>query len=287
MTDDPEALLNQSEDLPLDTHLHTSFSSDSDVELEVYAAQAVERRIAEIAITDHIDFDPRWPNYRPDVRERERTVREAAERWAPHGVAIRFGVEVSYESGREEEIREHLARTSYDFTIGSVHIGPDSPYHASRVASWLAGRPLRDVIAPYFAEVERAIWSGLFDTIGHLDFVKRYLHPHVTPAQLAAAPELYEPLLHALVETGTGLEVNTSGLRQAPRETYPSPAVVARFRELGGQALTAGSDAHRADAFAFALEAGYRVAVGAGFGELSFRRGGDRIGVALPSRLTT
>ena len=101
--------------------------------------------------------------------------------------------------------------------IGSVHVYEDSPFHASRVAAWVAGRPLAEIVAPYFDEVLGAIRSGLFDTIGHLDFVKRYLIPHVTPADLAAAPELYEPLLEALVETGTALEVNTSGLRQAPR----------------------------------------------------------------------
>ena len=99
--------------------------------------------------------------------------------------------------------------------IGSVHVYADSPFHAGRVAAWTAGRSLPEIVAPYFDEVLAAIRSGLFDTIGHLDFVKRYLVPYVTPAQLAAAPELYEPLLAALVETGTALEVNTSGLRQA------------------------------------------------------------------------
>lgn len=283
---DPD-LLTQSSDLPLDAHLHTDFSHDSDVPLDVYPAQAVERGIAEIAITDHLDFDARRPHFAVDVRARERAIRETAERWAPHGVAIRFGVEVSYEAAHEAAIRDHLAGQPYDFVIGSVHVGAESPYHARHVAAWVAGRSLPQIVRPYFDEVERAIRSGLFDVIGHLDFVKRYLHPHVLPMQLAAAPELYEPLLRALVETGTGLEVNTSGLRQAAHETYPAGPIVARYRELGGRAVSAGSDAHRADAFAFALEAGYRVAAEAGFGELAFRRGGERIAVALPERLRT
>jgi len=210
---DPTA---QARDLPLDSHLHTNLSPDSRVPIDAYATQALERGIAEICITDHVDFEPGTPAYDfvPfDVRER--TVREAAERWAPQGVAIR---------------------------------------------------------------------SGLFDTIGHLDFVKRYLIPHVTPTDLAAAPELYEPLLEALVETGTALEVNTSGLRQAPRETYPSESVVRRFGVLGGTGLSAGSDAHDERAFASGLEAGYRVALAAGARDLAFRRGGERVVVALPAR---
>ena len=279
---DPTA---QAADLPFDGHLHTDLSPDSDVPIDVYAAQAVERRIAEISITDHVDFVPGTPAYDfTTFEDRERIVREAADRWAPEGVTIRFGVEITYDARHETAIRDHLRSHAYDFVIGSVHVYEDSPFHASRVAAWVAGRPLAEIVAPYFDEVLGAIRSGLFDTIGHLDFVKRYLMPHVTPADLAAAPELYEPLLEALVETGTALEVNTSGLRQAPRETYPSEAVVRRFGVLGGTGLSAGSDAHDERAFASGLEAGYRVALAAGVRDLAFRRGGERVVVALPAR---
>ena len=152
------------------------------------------------------------------------------------------------------------------------------------MAAWTAGRPLAEIVAPYFDEVHRAIRSELFDTIGHLDFVKRYLMPHVTPAQLAAAPELYEPLLVSLVETGTALEVNTSGLRQVARETYPPGPIVERYRLLGGTAVSAGSDAHRNSAFTAGLEAGYGVVAAAGFRHLAVRRGGRRVEVTLPDR---
>jgi histidinol-phosphatase (PHP family) len=275
----------QSTNLPLDSHVHTDQSFDSQVPIDVYGALAAERGIAELAITDHIDFDPRWPNYNPDFAVREAIVRAAAERWAEHGVAIRFGLEVSYESSREDEIREHLKTHAYDFVIGSVHVNIDSPYHASRVRSWVAGRSLDEIVEPSFGEVIAAARSGLFDTIGHLDSVKRHLLPHVAPAQLADRPDLYEAMLIALVESGTGLEVNTSGLRQGARETYPSPAVVARFRELGGQRITAGSDAHRPSWFAYGLDAAYRIAADAGFSDIAFRRGaGGPVSVAIPDR---
>ena len=277
--------VGQARDLPLDSHLHTDLSPDSNVPIDVYAADAVARGIAELAITDHVDFDPACPAYAYSTfAERERTVRDAAERWAGSGLAIRFGCELTYERRYEDAVRDHLARHRYDYTIGSVHVGPGSPYRADRVAGWVAGRGIAEVVEPYFAEVEAAARSGLFDTIGHLDFVKRYVTPAISPADFAAAPDLYEPLLRALVDTGTGLEVNTSGLRQAPGETYPADWVVARFRELGGRAVTAGSDAHRADSFAFGLEEGYALVARAGFRELAFRRGGSPVTVGLPER---
>ncbi len=148
----------------------------------------------------------------------------------------------------------------------------------------MGGRSLAEIVAPSFDEVIAAARSGLFDSIGHIDVVKRYLWPHVTPEQLAAAPELYEPILLALVDSGTALEVNTSGLRHPVGESYPSAAVVARFRELGGRRVTIGSDAHRTHHFGSGLADGYRYAAAAGFGALAFGRGGRA--VAIPERFT-
>lgn len=275
--------LGESRDLPLDTHLHTVRSPDASAMLEAYCALAVERGIGELAITDHVDFDPTMPAYGfASFADRERDVREAAARWAERGLAIRFGVEVTYEHAYEDEIRGWLRRHPHDFVIGSVHISAASPYKAEHVAGFVAGRSLHAIVQPYFDEVIGAARSGLFDSIGHLDFVKRYLVPHVMPADLAAAPELYEPILHALVESGTALEVNASGLRQLPRETYPSAAIVARYRNLGGRHVTIGSDAHRTEWFAYGLATAYRQAAHAGFDALTFRRAAGEPSVAIP-----
>jgi histidinol-phosphatase (PHP family) len=279
------AELGQARHLPLDSHLHTDLSPDSNVPIDVYAAQAAERGIAEIAITDHVDFDHRDPAYGYSTfADRERVASEAAERWAARGVAIRFGVELTYNRAWENQIRDHLARHTYDFTIGSVHDWPGSPYRDPKgIAAWVSGRSDAEIVEPYVAQVLGAAQSGLFDTVGHLDVVKKYLAGYVPAGRLAGAPEFYEEVLRALVESGTALEVNTSGLRQAPGETYPTAAIVAMFRDLGGTAVTMGSDAHRAETFAFGLEDGYRLLAEAGFEELAFRRGGGRVGVPIPS----
>jgi histidinol-phosphatase (PHP family) len=271
-------------DLPLDAHLHTDRSPDADVPIDLYCAVAERRGVAEIAITDHVDFEPGAPAYGfATFADRERSIREAAERWAGR-VAIRFGIEVTYQVRHEAAIRDHLRRHPYDYAIGSVHVMTDSPYVAGRVAGFVAGRSLAEVVEPYFAEVAAAARSGLFDTIGHLDFVKRYLVPHVTPADLAAAPELYEPVLRAIVEAGSALEMNTSGLRQAAAETYPAAWAVERYRALGGQRVSVGSDAHRLESFGFGLADGYAILAAAGFEELAFRRGGAPVAVAMPAR---
>jgi len=284
---------HQARDLPVDAHVHTNLSPDSTVPIDVYGALAVELGIAEFAITDHVDFHPLSPAYRySSFDERERTARSAAERWARHGVTIRFGAELTYHTSWDAELREHLARHRYDFTIGSIHDWPDSPYVPGRMKSWATGRTIDDLVEPFMTQVTAAARTGLFDTIGHLDVMKRYLFPMMTPAQLADRPDLLEPALEALIESGTALEVNTSGLRHPVAETYPAASTVARFRELGGRAVTAGSDAHRPGWFAYGLDLAYQIAADAGFETLAFRReprpadgsGGGRVAIDIPDR---
>ncbi|MGH2513454.1 MAG: histidinol-phosphatase HisJ family protein [Candidatus Limnocylindrales bacterium] len=280
----------QARDLPVDAHVHTNLSPDSGVPIDVYAALAVELGIAEFAVTDHVDFDARDPAYDYSTfAERERVARDAAERWAGRGLAIRFGAELTFNTSWEADLRDHLARHRYDFTIGSVHDWPDSPYIPSRVGTWATSRPLDEVLAPYLEQVTAAARSGLFDTIGHIDVVKRYLHPRIGTAALAERADLFEPALAALVESGTALEVNTSGLHHGFGETYPPAGLVNRFRELGGARITTGSDAHRPEWLAYRLDEAYRIAGEAGFDAVTFRRapraaGSERVSIALPER---
>ena len=280
--------------LPLDAHLHTDLSPDAAVPIDAYAALAQDRGIAEIAITDHIDFVTGEPacGY-ADYDRRLRMVRDAAERWAGEP-AIRLGLEVTYEQAVEGEIAEYLRDHAYDYVIGSVHMSRRGPFRDEEAAAaWCAGRTPREATGFYFDEVEQAIRSGLFDTIGHLDFVKRYVQPYLGPFAYEPHADLYDRLLRALVETGTALEVNASGLRQGPGEPYPAPVVVDRFRELGGRHVVAGSDAHRIEQFAFGLPDVYRAIGEAGFREVTFRRGGrggagrsaDRVAIELSREL--
>ena len=210
-------------DLPLDAHLHTDLSPDSDVPIDVYAAAGGRARIAELAITDHVDFEPGAPAFGYSTfDDRERIVRDAAERWAPQGVTIRFGVELTYDRAWEADIRDHLARHPTTSRSARSTIASDrrTPRRASR--RWVAGRSLAEIVAPV---LRRGRGGGAVRALRH-DRPYRRRQALPAPARAAGAaggqPELYEPILRALVESGTALEVNTSGLRHGPAETYPS-----------------------------------------------------------------
>ena len=163
------------------------------------------------------------------------------------------------------------------FRSGSVHPGIDSPFLRSRSAA-LAGRGA-DATAAYFEETLAAAQSGLFDILGHMDYVRKYVFPHIPTEAFEAAPELYEPTLQALVDTGTALEINSSGWRQRTGVPYPIPQAVRRYRELGGEFVVSGSDAHQPDWFALNFDRARDLLLESGFEELAtkkWRAAGER-----------
>ena len=228
------------------------------------------------------------PTGSPRSRTASATSASAAERWADRGLAVRFGVEVTYERRYEDEIRGWLRRHPHDYVIGSVHISARSPYKAGRVAGFVAGRPLAEIVAPYFDEVIGAAQSGLFDTIGHLDFVKRYLVPHVH----ARGPRRRARAVRARARgrssrAGRRSRSTRRGCASCRGRRTPPPRSSRRYRELGGRHVTIGSDAHRTEWFSYGLRQAYRHATGAGFEALAFRRGGERVLVPLPASTAT
>ena len=262
--------LNGTFDLPLDVHLHTLLSPDSLVPVDVYPALAIALGMPRIAITDHLDFDPREPGTTLAPHERRVEVAKDLRKRFGDKIEILLGVEITYERAYESDIREHLKRYQYDLTIGSVHPGIDSPFKRSRTEVF-AGSDA-NVTAPYFDEVLGAAESGLFDIIGHADYVRKYVFPHITTDRFEAAPELYEPFLQALVKTGTALEINSSGWRQRTGICYPLPQAVTRYKELGGKYIVTGSDAHEPDWFASNFDRARDLLLENGFDELATKR---------------
>ena len=125
----------------------------------------------------------------------------------------------------------------------------------------------REAYLPYFEELLRAVQSGLGDVLGHFDLVKRYGTAHYGPFDPLHFEEEIRSVLQAASARGMVLEVNTSGLRQSPGEAYPGLPVLRWYRELGGEILTVGSDAHHSDhlgagvrqALVLAREVGFRA----------------------------
>jgi histidinol-phosphatase (PHP family) len=256
----------------LDYHLHSTCSTDSISTIAQYCRRAAEQRFIEIGFCEHADFDPRDYSYDFFDYALFRRQIEAQRESYGDSLAIRAAVEVTYQASREEEISEFLKGKELDYVIGSVHLVEDGQEWAmvseeGKCERYFARRSVREAYQPYFAEVRRAVESGLFDLIGHLDLVKRYGVRCYGPFDLSLFAAEVREILKLAVERGVGLEINTSGLRQAPHETYPGLEVLRWYRELGGRILTVGSDAHSVEdlgkgipeALCLAREAGFEA----------------------------
>jgi histidinol-phosphatase (PHP family) len=255
----------------VDLHVHSTCSVDGISTIEEHARQACVLGLAEIGFCEHVDLDPRDRSYGfIDPQRYDREI--VAARVAVPGVRLRQGVEITYQSKLEAPLAAWLASHPWDYVIASVHLvdyadGWAIISESGAMAAYFAGHSQQQSYSPYFAELLRTAQSGLGDLLGHLDLVKRFGVRQYGPLDPATFQEEIRQVLRAAAHSGMGLEINTSGLRQSPGEPYPPLSVLRWFRELGGEVVTVGSDAHSADdlgsdialALEMAREAGFRA----------------------------
>jgi histidinol-phosphatase (PHP family) len=253
----------------IDLHVHSTCSADGGASIADYARRAQELGLAEVGLCEHADFDPRDRSYRyldPARYDREM----AAARAITSEVRLRQGVEITYQARLETEIRAWLAGRGWDYVIASVHLvdyddGWAMVSESSAVEAYFGKHSQRQAYLPYFEELLRAVRSGLGDVLGHFDLIKRYGVTHYGRFEPATFAEEIRAVLQAAVEAGVGLEINASGLRQAPGELYPGLTVLRWYHELGGEIVTIGSDAHRVEHLAAGIGQALALAQAAGF----------------------
>jgi histidinol-phosphatase (PHP family) len=227
-----------------DYHVHTTHSSDCDTPIEASCLAAIAAGVTEIAFTDHVEHEPADPSYGYyNYDSFMAAVHRAREAFGDR-LTILAGAEVDFNRRIKDQVERFLETHPYDFVIGSVHYG-----EAGEIIfpAYFDQRSIDVVFREYYEELHAAADTGWFDTIGHIDLPKRY-----APAQAGAYdPMRYrdalEALFRTLIATKTSFEVNTSGLRQAPRTSMPAAQVVDVYARLGGRLITMGSDSHVAE----------------------------------------
>lgn len=261
----------------VDLHIHSTCSGDGASSIDEHTRRAAALGLTEVGFCEHVDFDPRDAGY--GTFDLLRYDREFARSQAgTSGVRLRQGVEMTYQFCKEAEIRTWLDGHSWDYVVSSVHLVDYADGWAiisepGTAADYFATHSQRQAYAPYFEELLRAAQSGLGDVLGHLDLIKRYGVTHYGPFDPLAFKDEIRAVLHAAVEHGIGLEINTSGLRQAPGEPYPALAILRWYRELGGEILTVGSDAHHADDLGAGIVAALDLARETGFRAIATFKG--------------
>ena len=226
-----------------DFHMHTRVSFDGHDTGLAMALAAKARGLKEICFTDHLDYDP-LGKMGVLAFDTERYNAEYDDLEVP-GLVIRRGMEFGMTADNREQFRLDLQRRPFDFVLGSIHFVDDLDVYFQE---YWDGKTVFQAERRYLEETLRCVeLQDDFDVLAHLTYIgKTHAHPAPRCVPYEDHREIVDEILRVLAAKGKGLEINTSGVDRCggflPTEDY-----FRRFKELGGEIVTIGSDAHRAD----------------------------------------
>lgn len=219
-----------------DTHVHTTFSTDSRMTLTEALDQAQALELG-LILTEHMDLA--YP-------EPEAFTFNVEEYFATYGSkrsdSLLLGIEVGMRDDCVAANRSIIAAYPFDFVIGSIHLVDAIDIYRKE---FYLGRSKEEVYHQYFNTMATCLEQyDFYDSLGHIDYICRYAYYD--------DPELYyvdfktdiDPVLSLVAQRDKALEINTRRLC-LPEAVEALLPIYQRFHELGGRFVTIGSDAHR------------------------------------------
>ncbi|HCC00855.1 MAG TPA: histidinol phosphate phosphatase [Ruminococcaceae bacterium] len=246
-----------------DLHVHSNNSPDADSSVIEDCVSALEKHIGILAITDHCEIECfEKENYERAIKQSFFDVLRAKDVFAGR-LEILQGIELGNMLSDLPKAKEVVHARPYDFVLGSLHClkGMQDFYFLD----YNKQEP-KKLLATYFDEIEQMVDEGGFDVLAHLTYPLRYMngeyHQNIDIKQYK---EPITRIFKKIIQKGIGLEINTSGLRQAYGHCLPGLWTVSLYHDLGGEIITVGSDAHEKTQVGMHIFDGLRLAQKAGF----------------------
>lgn len=246
-----------------DCHTHSRVSPDSNAPMVEMARQAVTYGLDVMCLTDHCDLlslegertlDYNWQAV---LRERQ-TMLDAFGTRLDLPLGLEFGMAHLYPEAAEKI----LSQPGLDFVIGSCHNMDEKD--GGRDFYLLSYDTLEDcyrALDNYFASMQKMAATSYYDVVGHVIYPLRYMNgPYETPS-LARYRDQIREILRLAIDSGRGIEINT-WKGQTLAEWLP---LLKDYKELGGEILTVGSDAHAPDPLGRGIREAYQLMQDCGF----------------------
>ncbi|MBR6407694.1 MAG: histidinol-phosphatase HisJ family protein [Clostridia bacterium] len=251
-----------------DLHIHSDNSPDGNNSVSHICETAVAKGMEVIAITDHCETDLYYQdNYDQSVTQSFFETRKAIAVFSSY-MKVLCGIELGQAVHDLKTADMLLAKRPFDFVIASTHNvkGKRDFYYLD-----YSHEDIPNLLDRYFDELlETARWNG-FDILGHITYPLRYIvGDHGIDVDMSPFREKIDEIFRVTIANGKGIEVNTSGLRQKIGRTLPDAEYVKRFRELGGEIITVGSDAHYAKDVGADVRKGLEIIYEAGFRHVNY-----------------
>lgn len=236
-----------------DYHVHTEFSGDSAYSMEQVVQDAVAMKMDAICFTDHVDYGIKddWESGKP-FRYRGEEVLANVD-YPVYAARIRklqqlYGRRIEIRMGMEFGIQTHtipryealFQRYPFDFIILSIHQVQDKEFWTQ---DFQKGKSQEEYNRRYYEEMLEVVKRYQnYSVLGHMDLIARYDKNGTYPFE-NVEPVISE-ILKIVIENGKGIELNTSFHRYGLKDTTPSVDILKRYRALGGEIITIGSDSH-------------------------------------------
>ncbi len=260
----------------VDYHIHPNYSQDAEGTIEEYCAKAISIGIDEICFTPHFEIDPKRQAKDDKIRLFGKIVPMRSD-WIDYyfkavqqarkkfpDLKIKAGLEIGYDPTIENELKKFCDEYPFDFILGAIHCLNHFAITDHRdldefITNYSAKNP-REVAKDYFIALTLAVQTGLFNSIAHFDVYKKYLVGIIGPELFEESERYFDPVLKLMAQSEVGIEINTAGLRQNPKEIYPAEKILLKAKAIGVKIFTIGSDAHRVDQLGYELRTGYDLA---------------------------
>lgn len=223
-----------------DFHMHSKVSFDGHDEPMQMALAAKAAGMKVICFTEHLDYDPRAA-VQTLIFDTEEYNDALGSLEVPE-LEICRGMEFGMLPDNRETLKKDLKRRPFDFVIGSVHFaGGIDAYYPEFWEGKTIDQAERHILEETLTCVKH---HDDFDVLGHLTYIcKTKSNPVKRPVELERYRDVVDEIFKILIARGKGIEVNTSA-RDVCGVYLPEREYLRRFKELGGQIVTVGSDAH-------------------------------------------
>ncbi len=248
-----------------DSHVHSHHSGDSKADMHKTILQASDKCMPYITFTDHNDYYIDDGKFELDFTAYHKEFKNLEYLYLNSHITILFGLEQGLDPRFTKEINNALKSYDFDFIIGSSHVSHGiDPYYPE----YWENRSIHAGMVEYFESIlENLSIFDNFDIYGHIDYAARYTPTGPIAYQYSEYQDILDEVLKSIIEKGKGIELNTSNLRKGLPYTNPTADVIKRYRELGGELITVGSDSHQHDenGVGYGFDIAEKILLDAGF----------------------
>lgn len=247
-----------------DMHMHCHFSGDSEASPFDMAQHACDIGLAGICFTDHLDIDYKeTPGlFDLDIPSYKKEISLVKEQFA-NKLDIGWGIEIGLQPYLAKENKAIAMENDFDFIIGSTHqLHQVDIYYPT----FWKNRNEDEGYREYFEETLKNIQSDVdFNVYGHLDYVVRYGPNKNKFYSYEKFADIIDEILRALITSDRGIELNMAGFKYGLGHAHPTMETLKRYRELGGEIITIGSDGHAPEQIAWDFHKAPAILKEAGF----------------------